>query len=345
MSDPYKILGVARDASAGDIKKAYRKLAKQHHPDQNPNDPKAQETFSRLSSAYEILSDETKRHAYDRGEIDADGKPRTSGMGAAGRYSSRRRHPFSGGSADEGAPFEFGFGDNAGFNPFTKGRARARPSHMGQNPFASGASQEGVDVQDIFANIFGDHPHARRASSQESSAQNFSTDPDLDINVTISLEDVVTGAHHEITLATGKRVEVKIPKGIAQGQVIRLKGMGHRLPNGMKGDARVKVIYKAHPHFTFENNTLRTRVDVPLHGAVLGGAIRVPTLTGAVEMTLKPMLTSGRTLRLRGKGLPNVKGEAGDLLVSLDITLPDTADDELVALMEKWREKADIQKS
>lgn len=359
MSDPYVTLGVVRDANANDIKRAYRKLAKQYHPDQNPNDPKAQEKFARINAAYEIIGDETKRKSFDRGEIDAEGKPRYAGMGAGmgggmgGGSQRRSRNPFGGGR-DEGFSFEFGVGGQDPYNdPYNMPRGRGFRGAAGQgrgqqgqqNPFGGGAEQ--FDVHDIFANIFGgaaQHPK-EKPQPKQTGRGGFSTDADVEIEVSITLEEVLNGTQTQITTPSGKTIEVQIPAGVTNGQLIRIKGMGHHFPNGVRGDARLKINYINHPKFTCENHNLRTRVDVSLEDAVLGADVRVPTLTGQVELTIKPMLASGRTLRLRGKGLPygkddKSKGERGDILVSFDIILPEKPDQDLTTLMQKWREKS-----
>jgi DnaJ-class molecular chaperone len=326
---PYEVLGVSPQASMADIKKAYRKLAKLHHPDQNPNNPKAQETFSALSVAYEILSDEAKRAAFDRGEIDAQGKPSSAFQShpQAGRRGRQSAH-------DHMDPFEFMRGTQ---NPF------------GQNPFGQRSQNHGsrsqspeFDIQDIFSTVFGErktqNPDLRQSANHKSkqpSSQRPQEEPPLEVK--IALEDVLEGTHKRITLASGREVEIKIPAKVVSGQVIRLKGMGRVLPSGRQGDVHVKVTYAPHSDFTVEGTTLRFRVEVSLMDAVLGGTLRIPTLTGAVETTLKPMLESGRNLRLRGQGLPDAHGERGDYIVSLDIALPSIPDEELNALMQKRR--------
>jgi DnaJ-class molecular chaperone len=323
LRSPYDVLGVSPQASSADIKKAYRKLAKLHHPDQNPNNPKAQETFSALSVAYEILSDDTKRTAFDRGEIDAHGKPASAFHAQPQNTRGARRT-----THDHMDPFEFVRGTH---NPFGQ-RAQPQNSHS-QNPE--------FDVQDIFSSIFGERKaHSSRPSQQAQSQKPHSQQPQEEpaLEVSVALEDVLEGTHKRMTLASGREVEIKIPAKVVSGQVIRLKGMGRVLPSGRQGDVHVKVTYATHPDFTVEGTTLRSRVEVPLMDAVLGGTLRIPTLTGVVETTLKPMLESGRNLRLRGQGLPDTHGKRGDYIVSLDVVLPPAPDAELSALMQKRRE-------
>jgi DnaJ-class molecular chaperone len=321
---PYEVLGVSPQASMADIKKAYRKLAKLHHPDQNPNNPKAQETFSALSVAYEILSDEAKRAAFDRGEIDAQGKPSSAFQSHphAGRRGRQSAH-------DHMDPFEFVRGTQ---NPF--GQRSQNHGSRSQNPE--------FDIQDIFSTVFGERKtqSARQSAntrSQQPPSQKPQEEPPLEVK--IALEDLLEGTHKRITLASGREVEIKIPAKAVNGQIIRLKGMGRAHPSGHQNDAHVKIIYAPHPDFTIEGTTLRSRVEVSLMDAVLGGTLRIPTLTGAVETTLKPMLESGRNLRLRGQGLPDTHGKRGDYIVSLDVVLPPAPDAELSALMQKRREE------
>ena len=358
MSDPYITLGVARDANANDIKKAYRKLAKQYHPDQNQSDPKAQEKFARINAAYEIIGDAAKRKSFDHGEIDAEGKPRYAGGGAGGSHrggsQGRARNPFGGGGRDEGFSFEFGVGgNNADHDPYNASRRGFRGGRTQQggqqgqhNPFGTNHAEQ-FDVHDIFANIFGGEAQTSQEKSQakQSSKSAFSTDADIEIEVALTLEEVLNGTHTHITPPSGKKLEVQIPAGVTNGQLIRVRGMGHHLPNGVRGDARIKINYLHHPKFTCENYNLRTRVDVSLEDAVLGADVRVPTLTGQVELTIKPMLASGRIVRLRGKGLPygkndKAKGERGDILVSFDVVLPEKSDQNLTKLMQTWRDQS-----
>jgi DnaJ-class molecular chaperone len=336
-SDPYDVLGVSRSASPADIKKAYRKLAKQHHPDQNPDDPQAQTNFAAISSAYEILSDATKRAAFDRGEVDAQGKPTHAQHNSHARTrASAQRHPFQEHpffKDEEG--FHFRFGKRQGpFRSPHASQARER-SRERDHPFMRQSrthSAPEFNVNDIFSNIFGDqHPQSAQPSSP--------SPVDAHTNVSVSLEDILTGTHKRIRLSSGREVEVHIPKGVTDGQLIRLKGMGPRLASGHAGDTHVRIVYADHPRFTSEGTTLRSSVDVPLEEAVLGGALRIPTLTGLVETQLKPMRGSGQSLRLKGQGLPDAKGARGDLIITLNVLLPDSDDEELIALMKKRREK------
>lgn len=306
MRDPYTVLGVPKSASEADIKKAFRKLAKQHHPDRNKDDPKAKERFSEANSAYEIIGDKDKRGQFDRGEIDAEGKPRfqgfdpRAGMGSAGRS---QRGGFEG--------FSFGFGHDG---PFNRG---------------GGGGQ--ADAADIFADIFG-QMGGRGARSQQALKG-----ADIEAELQLGLEDLVAGGARRMTLPNGREVEVNIPKGVSDGKTIRLKGQGQPAPaGGQAGDLLLTVKLRPHPRFTVDGADLKLTQRVPLADAVLGGPIRVETLDGAVELTIPPMTSSGRNFRLRGKGLPKADGR-GDLYVATSIVLPDEGDEELEALMRRRR--------
>ena len=290
-----------------EIKKVYRKLAKKFHPDQS-KEPKAKEKFAEVSAAYEILGDEKKRSAFDRGEIDAEGKPRFHGFEGFGTEGFGRR-------SQAGGPgfrhFEFNFG--------------------GGHPGA-----EGLNATDIFADLFG----AGSASGRRARARGQGAPPprgeDVNANVTISLAEAAKGTTARVTLPTGRTLEVSVPAGIEDGKQIRLKRQGQpSLMGGEPGDAMVSVQIAKHPYFRVEGRDLRLDLPVTLYEAVLGTKVNAPTLEGTVELTVPPGSNGGRTLRLRGKGLPSANG-SGDLLVSLKIVLPDEADSELANLMRKW---------
>ena len=305
MRDPYTILGVPKAAAGDEIKKAYRKLAKRFHPDHNKDDPKAKEKFAEANSAYEILGDEKKKGQFDRGEIDAEGKPRGfDPFGGAGPGGFRR--PGGGGASPGAEHFNFGGGapgGGAGFDP----SERFEGWVGGGSRRAPRAAPRGEDVA---------------------------------ATAHVSLEQAALGGESRVVLPTGRTMEVKIPAGIEDGKTIRLKGQGGGSPlGGPAGDALVTVKIARHPLFRVEGRDLREDVSIPLYDAVLGGKVEARTLTGVVELTVPPNSSSGRTLRLRGKGLPaSGAGAAGDLLVTLRIALPEAADAELDALMKRWRD-------
>src|SRR5581483_5901282 len=310
MRDPYEVLGVPRSANAAAIKSAYRKLAKKYHPDTNKNDPKAAARFAELNSANEIIGDEDKRKQFDSGEIDADGKPRFQGFpggGARGRAGGFETHTFRTGGGGAGA----GFG--------------------------------GGGFEDILNSMFGAAARGGRAGAGGGGAR-FEFDPgtmamDLDLSVamTVSLEEAVKGAEKRVRLPTGKELNVKIPPGVVAGQQIRLKGQGETAPGHPPGDLLITVSIAPHAFFKVDGSDLRLDLPITLYEAVLGGKVRVPTLGRAVELSIPKNTSSGRTFRLKGKGLPKTGGN-GDLLVTTRIMLPDGNNAELEALMQKWRE-------
>jgi DnaJ-class molecular chaperone len=316
MRDPYTILGVSKSASADEIKKAFRRLAKKYHPDQNTNDPKAQEKFAEASAANEILGDEKKRGQFDRGEIDAEGKPKGPSFEGFGAGPGGFRRGGGGGTGAGGFEhFEF---DMGGAGPFNRG----------------GGRPGGFDASDLFSDLFGGGRAGARARAPQKG---------LDVNetVTISLNDAVAGSSARVALPNGKRLDVAIPPGIEDGKQIRLKGQG--LPGqggGPAGDAMITVKIAKHPFFRVDGRDLRLDLPLTLYEAVLGGKVEVPTLAGKVEMSVPPGSNGGRTLRLRGKGLPSGEGKTvGDLLVTLRIVLPDGPTPDLEDLMKKWRDE------
>ena len=301
MRDPYTILGVSKSASADDIKKAYRRLAKKHHPDQNQSDPKAKEKFAEASAAYEILGDADKRAKFDRGEIDAEGKPRHSGFEGFGAGAP-------GGPGDGWRHYEFDAGGQAG-----------------------GFRRGGFDPSDIFSDLFAGRGGRRSAGAAPKGE-------DLVASVSVALLTAVKGGEARVALPTGRMLDVKVPPGIESGKQIRLRGQGQPSPyGGAPGDVLITVTIQPHPYLRVDGRDLRLDLPVTLYEAALGGAVQVPTLDGAVEITA-PANSAGRTLRLRGKGLPAVGGKpVGDLFVTLRPALPETPDPEFEALMRKWQ--------
>ncbi|HVY56541.1 MAG TPA: J domain-containing protein [Xanthobacteraceae bacterium] len=326
MRDPYDVLGVPRTASQSEIKKAFRRLAKKLHPDANKNDPKAANRFAEVNAAYEILGEEDKRKAFDRGEIDAEGKPRFQG--------------FEGFRAGAGGP-EAGFGREGAFETFTWGPEGFR--RTSERPGTGGAGYGGFEdiLKDVFGGLGGGRG-SRRTGFQPHFEEPPFTGPaggrDVTASLTISLAEAANGTTKRVHLPTGKDVEVKIPAGLSDGQQIRLKGQGLPGPAAV-GDALITVNIAPHPLFTREGADLRLELPITLYEAVLGGKVRVPTLSGAVELSVPAGTNGGRTFRLKGKGLPGKTGH-GDLLVTVRVMLPDHPDAELQDLMRKWRENA-----
>jgi len=317
MRDPYEVLGVDRKASAADIKSAFRRLAKKLHPDANKNDPNAASRFAEINAAYEILGTDDKRKAYDRGEIDAEGKPRFQGFhpGAGARPG--------GGFTPEGDFETFSFGPEG----FTRSTRRGR----GGGGFGG--------FEDILRDAFGGAgagPGARmHRGGAGFEAEDFGSGADVAAALTVTLPDAAQGATQRIRLPSGKDVEVKIPAGIADGQQIRLRGQGMPGPGGA-GDVLITLSIAPHPIFTLEGANLRLDLPITLDEATLGAKVRVPTLDKPVEIAIPAWTSSGRTFRLKGKGFP-AKAGRGDLFATVRIMLPERSDPELEALMQKWR--------
>ena len=304
MRDPYEVLGVAKNASAKDIKSAYRKLAKKYHPDQNPNDPKAKDRFAAANQAYEIVGDEKTRAAYDRGEIDADGKPKFQGFeGAAGGdpFAGFRRQQGPG-----GAHFEF------------------RAGRPGGDPFDGNS--------DIFSQIFGDAFSGARGGRGDRRQPVQAAD--LNVTMDISVEEAATADKVTAMFPDGRKVAVKLPAYVEDGQTIRLKGQGEQGP-GQPGDALVKIHIRRHPRYRIEGRDLHVDLPVPLADAVLGAKVAVETPTGKLAVNVPAWSSSDKVLRLKGRGLPEKAGGHGDLYAHVRLMLPEGGDAELEALMRR----------
>ncbi len=304
MADPYKTLGVARTAAEADIKKAYRKLAKELHPDRNRDNPKAAERFSQVTNAYDLLSDKDKRARFDRGEIDGDGNP--------------------------AAPFGFGGGGPAGGRPGYGPGPGARPQG-----FDFGG--DGADMSDIFEGLFGGGGGgAPRGGFQGGFGrrQPLPKGADVQYRLQVSFTDAATLAPQRVTLGDGKAIEVKLPAGVQSGTQMRLSGKGDPGPGGA-GDAIVTIEIQSHRFFERDGDDIRLNLPISLAEAVLGGKVKAPTVDNPVMLTIPAGTSSGRVLRLKGKGFPRKGGERGDQLVTLMVELP--ADDAaLRGFVEGW---------
>lgn len=299
-NDPYNELGVSRGASADEVRRAFRKLAKQLHPDKNPGDKAAEERFKRISAAFDLLGDADKRKKFDRGEIDADG--RETARGYAG-----------------GDPFGRGGGSGAG-------------------PGMGGAQFEGVDLNDILGEMFGGRGAAQpgfRSAFGGASAKGA----DLRARLEIDLEESIRGGPKRIAFSDGRTIDVTIPKGAVDGQVLRLKGQGSP-GRGGSGDALIELAVRAHPVFRREGEGLVMDLPISAPDAILGAKIQAPTPDGPVTLTVPKGSNGGSTLRLKGRGLPDSRtGARGDLLARLQIMLPDAPDPELERFAEQWRKE------
>ncbi|WP_309083634.1 DnaJ C-terminal domain-containing protein [Chelativorans sp.] len=303
MRDPYEVLGVSKSASAKDIKAAFRRLAKKYHPDQRPDDPQAKERFAEIGQAYEILGDEKNRRAFDSGEIDASGKPRFQGFEGAGA------DPFAGFRRAGGGPgrthFEF------------------RSSGFGDDPHGA----------DIFSEIFGQA--FSRGGAQGARGGRPEGLGDLNVTLDVTVEDIATGAKVMAAFPDGRRMAVKLPRYVEDGQTIRLKGQGAETPFGERGDALVKLRLRPHPLYRVEGRDLHVDLPVSLRDAVLGAKVAVDTPTGKVAVKVPAWSSSDRTLRLKGRGLPLKSGGDGDLYVHVRVMLPEGGDPALEALFRK----------
>jgi DnaJ-class molecular chaperone len=296
VADPYATLGVARTASEADIKKAYRKLAKELHPDRNKDNPKATERFSNVTNAYDLLTDKDKRARFDRGEIDGDGNP-----AAPFGFGSGRQQP--GGFRPGGGQFDFDAAPDLG--------------DIFEGLFTGGGAKGGG-----FGG-FGRRPQPKGAN--------------VAYRLNVPFVDAATLAPQRITLADGKTIDLKLPAGLESGAQMRLAGKGEPGPGG-PGDAIVTINIQPHRFFTRDGDDVRLDLPISLSEAVLGGSIRVPTVEGPVMLTIPKGSTSGKVLRLRGKGFHKKDGSRGDQLVTLMVDLP-VDDDALIEFVKGWQDR------
>ena len=302
MRDLYATLGIPRTASEADIKSAYRKLAKELHPDRNTDNPKAAEKFSEATRAYDLLSDKAKRAQYDRGEIDADGNPANPFAGMGGRPGYGRGGTY--GAGPGGGPGGPGF---------------------------EGFGADDVDLGDLFEGLFGgrkNQPPPKRGFGRQPPPPPQRRGADIQYRLAVPFVDAAAGRDQRITLADGKAINLKLPAGVDDGTVMRLKDKGHPGTGG-NGDGIVMVEVGAHPFFRREGDNIRMDLPVTLDEAVRGAKVKCPTVDGAVMLTIKPGTSSGTVLRLAGKGWTRKNGktidgkpERGDQLVTIEIQLP-----------------------
>lgn len=288
--DPYLVLGVPRSATDDEIRRRYRQLVKELHPDVNPS-KQAEERFKKVTVAFDIVGDPVKRKAYDRGEIDAAGDPRrpAGARAGAGGFSGGTRWSTGAGGFDSDDPFG-----------------------------------------DIFAGFRGAGAQTRPRRGQ-------------DVRYTIDLDftEAALGAVKRVTLPGGGVLDLNVPSGVVEGQVLRLKGKGQPgINGGPAGDALVEIRVRAHPLFKRSGDDVTIEVPLTIDEAALGARVEVPTLTGRVHLTIPPATSSGKTLRLKGKGITNAtSGATGDQLVSIKIVMPESIDPELADFLTRWRER------
>lgn len=317
MADPYSILGVSKGADEKDIKSAYRKLAKELHPDRNKDNPKASERFAQATQAYDLLSDKHKRARFDRGEIDMDGNPTS--------------------------PFGFGGGAGPG----------GRPGGGRQQDYSSFAfNQEGVDFADIFDGLFGGGGRQRGSAgggfggfgfNDNAASRRAQHGANVAYKLPISFEDAALLKPQRLTLhgpgQEGKSIELKLPAGVDTGTQMRLAGKGQPGPGGA-GDAIVTIEVKPHRFFRRDGDDIRLELPITLAEAVKGGKLRVPTIEGPVMMTIRPGSNSGLQLRLKGRGFHGKGGKRGDQIVELQIHLPEN-DAALAQFVDNWSNPGD----
>ena len=304
--DLYQRLGLKRGASEAEIKKAYRSLAKQLHPDRNKDKPDAAKRFSEVTAAYDLLSDKDKRARYDRGEIDEEGNPKMPFGSGFGGYSQ------GGGGPHPGA-------GGQGFESFNFGGA------------------EGADLGDLFEGLFGGSSGRSRGGPFGGFRQRQRAPErgaDINYRLKVPFEDAVALTPQRITLGDGKTIDLKLPKGLEDGTKIRLGGKGQEGPAG-RGDAIVTIEIAPHRFYTRDGTNIRLLLPITLKEAVLGAKVKVPTPEGAVMLTVPKNTSSGKVLRLKGRGFMAKDGTRGDQLVSVEIDVP-SDDAELQRFAESW---------
>lgn len=312
--DPYEVLGVSKTAGEEDIRKAFRKLAKQYHPDLNPGDKEAEARFKEISAAEEFLTDPERRAAYDRGEIDASGTPRA----------------------------ERGF-----YRDFAEGEA-------GRKYYTHADFGDAADFEDIIARMFGGGARAGAGGGPGGGFAGFETGAgggfgteglrmaggDVRYSLNVDFLEAINGARKRVSMPDGKTLDIQVPAGSRDGQVLRLRGQGRPgIGGGPAGDAYVEIAVAEHPQFERKEDDIYIDLPISLPEAVLGGKVRAPTVTGAVNITVPKGSSSGRTLRLKGMGVPKAGGARGDAYVRLRVVLPDPPDPELEDLVRGWAER------
>lgn len=291
--NPYDILNIDKTASDTEIKAAYRKLAKQHHPDLNPDNKNDDGKFKEISAAYDLLKNTEKRAAFDRGEIDAQGQP----QGGAG-------------------------GDRQYYRDYAGGPGSHRYS-------SSGGNINPEDLESIFGSMFGGRTSGAGFGDMFRQQQSA----DVHYRFDIDFMEATLGAKKQVTMPDGKSLKITIPEGVKDGQKLRLKGKGQKLPDGCQGDAYIEVHVQPHKFFTRKGNDVYTHIPIGIHEAVLGSTIDVETVHGAVKVKIPKGTDSGKSFRLKGKGIKN-----GHHYVDVKIVMPDEIDENLEKTMKDWAE-------
>ena len=301
--DPYQELGVSRTATTDEIRKAFRKLAKQFHPDTNPGNKAAEDRFKQVSAAFDILGDAAKKKKFDAGEIDADGREISRGFG--------------------------GGGFNPGAGGFNRGGFQSR---------GGGADGPEIDLGDLFGDILGRGPRGGGFAGGASGGGFSPRGADIKARLDIDLEEAIRGGKKRVAFSDGRTIDVTIPAGAQEGQTLRLKGQGSP-GRGGQGDALIELAIKPHAIYRREGETLVMDLPISVPDAVLGGKIEAPTPDGNVMLAVPKGSNSGATLRLKGRGLADAKGKRGDLLARLVVTLPDEPDSDLEKFAQAWRDQ------
>jgi DnaJ-class molecular chaperone len=303
--DPYQELGVLRTASADEIRKAFRKLAKENHPDTNPGNKAAEERFKKVSAAFDIVGDAEKRKKFDAGQLDADGRETMGGFGGGGPWGQ--------------APGGFGAG-------------QSRSGGFRTETF------EGADLGDILGEMFGGGRGGRAGGTGGGFGGFSQRGSDVRARLEIDLVDAIRGGKQRIAFSDGRTIDVTIPKGAQEGQTLRLKGQGSPGRAGA-GDAFIEIAIKPHPLYRREDDGLVMDLPITLYDAVLGGKVEAPTPDGPVTLTVPKGTNTGARLRLKGRGMPDAKGHRGDLFARLVVTLPEPPDPELEAFAAEQKAK------
>jgi DnaJ-class molecular chaperone len=312
--EPYALLGVARGSDFADVRKAYRKLAKQLHPDANPGNKAAEERFKKVSAAFGFLDDTARKAKYDSGEIDADGNPRFGGMGGAGASRSGRG-PFGGG------------------DPFGAGGPFAGAAGAGRRQSGPGTA----DFEAMFGDLFG------AASRGNAGFQGGVKGQDLQAKIEIDFVDAIAGGKQRVQVG-GRTIDVAIPAGVETGRTLRLRGQGGAGQGGLPaGDLLVTIAVKPHPVFERDGDDVRMDLPVSLLEALAGGRVEATTPSGVVALNIPAGSNSGSVLRLKGRGVAR-PGAPGDLYVRVVLALPDGDNGELKDLLTGWARRQEAPK-
>jgi DnaJ-class molecular chaperone len=296
MDDPYRLLNVSREAGQATIKAAYRALAKRLHPDRNPGDPRAEQRFKQITRAYELLRDPAKRAQFDRGLIDAEGRPQFGG---------------------------FGFGKTAGTR------------HAGaESTFRAG---DGL-FEKIFGGAFGRAGAAGFDPSAARTGNRRARGVDRRYGVEVDFLVAARGGRQRLDLGD-RSLDVEISPGTEDGKILRLKGQGGPGPHGPAGDALVTITVRAHARFSMKGRDIHLDLPVSLPEAIQGAKVTVPTIDGPVRISVPAGSNSGRSLRLKGRGVAVPGAPRGDQYVRLVVMLPDRLDPELTDYLKRWADK------